>query len=103
MWLWVMIVVVKTLNHHQMIHFCVDAMIATNTSMSGYKMIYQILDHAKRNMMGSIVVTKVTKIYKRLKKNVLATCIIKISIENHILLLFSLCVLKQQVLFFTLI
>jgi hypothetical protein len=31
MWLWVMIVVVKTLNHHQMIHFCVDVVIATST------------------------------------------------------------------------
>jgi hypothetical protein len=31
MWLWVMIVAVKTLNHHQMIHFCVDVMTATST------------------------------------------------------------------------
>jgi hypothetical protein len=42
-----------------MIHFCVDVVIATSTSMSGQKMIFQILDHAKKNMMGNIVVAKV--------------------------------------------
>ncbi len=31
MWLWVMIVVVKTLNHHQMIHFCMNIMITIST------------------------------------------------------------------------
>jgi hypothetical protein len=30
MWLWVMIVAIKTLNHHQMIHICVDVVIATS-------------------------------------------------------------------------
>jgi hypothetical protein len=51
MWLWVMIVAIKTLNHHQMVHFCVDVVIAANISMFGQKMISQIFDHAKRNMM----------------------------------------------------
>jgi hypothetical protein len=104
MWLWVMIVVVKTLNYHRTIQFCVDIVIATSTSMLGQKMIFQILDHAKRNMMGSIVVAKVTQAYKRLKKKILATCIIKTSIKNTLLLLFPLRALKQQVLLlFTLI
>jgi hypothetical protein len=40
-------------------HFCVDVVIATSTSMPCQKMIFQILDHAKRNMMGNIVVAKV--------------------------------------------
>jgi hypothetical protein len=31
MWLWVMIVAIKTLNHLQMIHFSVDVVIATST------------------------------------------------------------------------
>ncbi len=48
MWLWVMTVVVKTLKHHR-----------TSISMSSQKIIFQILDHAKKNMMGNIVANKV--------------------------------------------
>jgi hypothetical protein len=50
-WLWVS----KVQTSHQMIHFCVDVVIAIATSMWGQQMMFQIFDHVKRKVKGSIV------------------------------------------------
>jgi hypothetical protein len=72
-----MIVSVKSSNLCQMIHFCVDIVIAIAISMWGQQMMFQIFDHVKRKVKGSIVVIIVPLAYKRLKIYVLVAYIIK--------------------------
>jgi hypothetical protein len=91
MWLWVMIMVVKTLNHHQMIHFCVDVVIATSTYARN-----DILDFGpcQKKHDGKYCGYQSYLGLQKTEKTVLVACIIKTSMKNHLLLLFPLCVLK---------
>lgn len=86
-----MIVSVKSSNLHQMIHFCVDIVIAIATSMWGQQMMFQIFYHVKRKVKGSIVAIIVPLAYKRLKIYVLVAYIIKNFSKKNVIIFLIVC------------